>query len=248
MDMLVLILAGLFAGALNAVAGGGTFVTFPALVWLGIAPISANATATLTAVPGYVLSAWAFRRDVRAEGALRLRTLMQIAVAGGAVGALLLMVTPGAVFAGVVPWLLGIATLLFAVGPALLQRLRASGRAGAGPLVSGGAVLAVSVYGGYFNGGLGIMLLATFGLIGFVDIHGMNGLKSLMSAILSVVSAVMFIVADLIAWDVALILALATATGGYIGAKVSRRIVRTDLLRGFVVAVGAVMTVLFFLR
>nr|WP_281379512.1 sulfite exporter TauE/SafE family protein [Aquamicrobium lusatiense] len=111
----------------------------------------------------------------------------------------------------------------------------------------GGAILAVSIYGGYFNGGLGIMLLATFSLLGHTDLHGMNGLKNLLSAVLSLISAAAFVWAGLIAWEQALILAVSATAGGYAGARLSRRIVRTDLLRWFITLVGAAMTIAFFL-
>ena len=245
LSLLVLVLAGLAAGALNAVAGGGTFLSFPALVWLGVPPVMANATATLTALPGYLGSAWAFRRHVRAEGAIGLKAMFALSVLGGLSGALLLMVTPDEVFVGVVPWLLLVATVLFALGPRLLPLLTDGG--GVGPVFSTLVLFAVSVYGGYFNGGLGIMLLAAFGLMGFTNLHGMNGLKNALSAILSSVSALTYASAGLIAWDSALVLALATAVGGYLGGHWSRRIRNTATLRAGIVAVGLAMTVAFFL-
>lgn len=244
----LMIAAGFAAGMLNAVAGGGTFLTFPALVYLGLPVVSANATATLTALPGYISSAWAFRRDLRPEGSLGLRAIIAVAALGAVVGAMLLLVTPSKVFSGVVPWLLLVATLLFALGPRVLALARARGMGMAGPVVAALAIFAVSVYGGYFNGGLGIMLLATFGLLGYVDLHGMNGLKNVLSAILSLISALTFIAAGLIVWKPALIMALASTVGGYIGASQSRKIKRMGLLRAFVIAVGAVMTVLFFFK
>ncbi|WP_111431343.1 sulfite exporter TauE/SafE family protein [Rhodobacteraceae bacterium DSL-40] len=246
LQFLVLSLAGLAAGALNAVAGGGTFLSFPALVWLGVPPVMANATATLTALPGYVSSAWAFRRDVSAEGSLGLRGMLGLSVLGGFIGALLLMVTPDEVFSGVVPWLLLIATVLFALGPWLVQRL--GGADGLGFLASALVLLVVSVYGGYFNGGLGIMLLAAFSLMGFANLHGMNGLKNALSAILSTVSALTLALAGLIEWDKALVLGIATALGGYLGGHYSRRIRNMRALRIAIVTVGLAMTVAFFLR
>ncbi|MGC9449057.1 sulfite exporter TauE/SafE family protein [Cereibacter johrii] len=243
----LLTLTGLLAGALNAVAGGGTFLSFPALVWLGVPPVMANATATLTAMPGYVGSAWAFRRELQAEGALGLRAILGVSALGGLVGAGLLLVTPGEAFTGIVPWLLLAATLLFAAGPRLLAAIRARGQGGVGPLPAALALCAVAVYGGYFNGGLGIMLLAVLGLVGFTDLHAMNGLKNLLSALLSVISVATFASAGLIAWDKALVLATATAVGGYAGAHLARRIRRTGPLRLAIVAVGAAMTVAFFL-
>ncbi len=247
-DLLLLCLAGLAAGLLNAVAGGGTFLSLPALIYVGVPAVSANATATLTALPGYLSSAWAFRHDMQAEGRLGLRAIVAIAAAGSVFGALLLIVTPGETFLWIVPWLLLLATVLFAAGPRLLAAVRRRGIGAAGPVVSALAILAVSVYGGYFNGGLGIMLLATFGLLGHVNLHGMNGLKNALSAVLSLISAVTFITAGLIAWEQAAIMAASAAVGGYVGARQSRRITRTDLLRHFVTAVGAIMTLVFFLR
>ncbi|WP_341211599.1 sulfite exporter TauE/SafE family protein [uncultured Limimaricola sp.] len=240
-----LTVAGILAGALNAVAGGGTFLTFPALIWLGVPPIAANATATIGALPGYASSAWGYRADVAAEGTLRLRMIIALGALGGLIGAGLLLVTPGAVFEGLVPWLLLIATLLFATGPRVLAFVRARGFGPAGPVLSGGAVLAVSIYGGYFNGGLGILLLAMLGLIGFVNLHGMNGLKVLLSAVLSLVSAVAYAAAGLIEWDAALIMAVATTIGGYLGARGAKR-VPMQYLRLGITGVGLVMTVLFF--
>ncbi|MCE0505396.1 sulfite exporter TauE/SafE family protein [Roseivivax sp. GX 12232] len=247
MSLLVLTLAGLLAGIVNAVAGGGTLLTFPALVWLGVPPIMANATATLTALPGYLGSAWAYRRDIAAEGALSLRAIVILAAFGGLLGAGLLLITPGEAFTGIVPWLLLVATLAFALGPRLIAALQARGRGAAGLGISTFGVIAVAGYGGYFNGGLGIMLLALFGLIGFRDLHGMNGLKNLLSAVLSSVSVVAYASAGLIAWDQALVLALATTLGGYIGARQARRITNTGPLRAGIVAVGAVLTLVFFL-
>ncbi len=245
LEIIVLCVAGLATGALNAVAGGGTFISFPALVWLGVPPIMANATATLTAIPGYAGSAWAFRNDIEAEGALSLPVMLGIAALGGLIGALLLAVTSEAAFVGLVPWLLLIATLIFAAGPRLLRALK--GR-GFGAVSSAATVLAVSVYGGYFNGGLGIMLLAVFGLMGFANLHGMNGLKNLMSTMISIVSATALALAGLIAWKSALVLALATTAGGYIGATYARKITNMKLLRTGIVAVGLVMTALFFMK
>lgn len=221
-------------------------MSFPALVWLGVPPVMANATATLTALPGYLSSAWAFRRDVSAEGALGLRWMFGLAVFGGLAGALLLMVTPDEVFVGVVPWLLLTATLLFAAGPRLLPLL--AGGSGISPRFSILVLTAVSIYGGYFNGGLGIMLLAAFSLIGFTHLHSMNGLKNALSAILSSVSALTYATAGLIAWDHALVLAIATAAGGFLGGHYSRRIRNMAALRAAIVVVGAAMTVAFFAR
>lgn len=251
-DWLLLALAGAAAGVLNAVAGGGTFLTLPALIHVGVPPVAANATATLTALPGYLGSAWGFRHDMRAEGALGLRAMVAIGALGSVIGALLLVVTPGATFLWIVPWLMLVATILFAAGPVLVERMRrrrgGAGGGAPGPAVSAAALLAVSIYGGYFNGGLGILLLAAFGLLGHADLHGMNGLKNLLSAVLSLVSVVTFIAAGLIVWDKALVMAASATLGGYAGARLSRRVRRTRILRAVITLIGAGMTLAFFLR
>ncbi|WP_028030757.1 sulfite exporter TauE/SafE family protein [Gemmobacter nectariphilus] len=247
-DWLLLALAGAAAGVLNAVAGGGTFLTLPALIHVGVPPVAANATATLTALPGYLGSAWGFRHDMRAEGALALRAMVAIGALGSVIGALLLVVTPGATFLWIVPWLMLLATILFAAGPFLVAWMRRRGAVAPGSAVSAAALLAVSIYGGYFNGGLGILLLAAFGLLGHVDLHGMNGLKNLLSAVLSLVSVAAFVWAGLIVWEQALVMAIAATLGGYAGARLSRRVRRTGFLRGAITLIGAGMTLTFFLR
>ncbi|MDF1874052.1 sulfite exporter TauE/SafE family protein [Vannielia sp.] len=247
-EILLLVGAGFAAGLLNAVAGGGTFLSLPALIYIGLPPVSANATATLIALPGYISSAWGFRHDMQREGVLSLWAIAVVGIVGSVLGALLLIITPGDTFLWVVPWLLLLATMMFAFGPRLLGAIRKRGVGSAGVGVSVAAILAVSVYGGYFNGGLGIMLLATFGFIGYVNLHGMNGLKNVLSAVVSLVSAVTFVAAGLIAWKPALVMAVSATIGGYLGARLSRRIVRTDLLRHFVTGIGLVMAVVFFLR
>lgn len=245
---LVLIAAGFAAGALNAVAGGGTFLSFPALVWIGVPPIVANATATLSALPGYVSSAWSFRRDFGSEeGPLSPKAIILISMAGGLVGALLLLVTSPEKFTAIVPWLLLLATVMFAAGPALMRVVMKRERAGSAYLFAVVLMLAVAIYGGYFNGGLGIMLLAALGLIGFSDLNSMNGLKNIVSALLSLVSVVTYTVAGLIDWPSAVPLAVATAFGGYFGAVFSRRLTNPSALRIFITVVGSAMTLAFFM-
>lgn len=242
----VLLSAGFAAGALNAVAGGGTFLSFPALVWAGVPPITANATATLAALPGYIGSAWGFRHDLRSEGPLAIKVIVALSIVGGLLGAILLLVTSAELFSAIVPWLLLLATVVFASGPLILKWVTRGGGAGFGFLSAGAVVLAVAIYGGYFNGGLGIMLLAVFGLIGFTNLNAMNGLKNVVSAILSVVAVATYIAAGLIDWTYALPMALASAAGGYFGAAMARRISNPSVLRIFITLVGVVMTVAFF--
>lgn len=258
-SLVLLVIAGLGAGALNAVAGGGTFLSFPALVWIGLPPVMANATATFAALPGYVGSAWAFRREVRRDGPLALRAIVLMAILGGFLGALLLLVTPKELFSGLVPWLLLFATLAFGAGPTMVRRILRQGQGqghgqGRGRGQGRGLarwpalalLLAVSIYGGYFNGGLGIMLLAAFGFTGFDNLHEMNGLKNLISAILSLVSVTTYGVAGLIDMQSGLVLGVACAVGGYLGAQLARRITNMLALRIFITLVGLGMAIAFF--
>ena len=241
---LVLCLAGFAAGTLNAVAGGGTFLTFPALIWIGVPPVMANATATMTALPGYMGSAWGFRRDIRAAGALSLGAMLCLSAAGGLAGAFLLTVTSDDAFDAIIPWLLLAATLLFAFAPRLVLLLAADGF---GPATSAAIVVGASVCGGYFNGGLGILLLAALSLMGFTDLHAMNGLKNILSVLLSTASALTLALAGLVAWDNALLLAASATAGGFVGAHYARRLSDTTGLRAGIVVIGLAMTAAFLL-
>jgi len=158
-DTTLLLTAAFVAGALNAVAGGGSFLTLPALVFTGVPPVVANATGTVALLPGYMAGAWGFREDTAPPPGLSMRLLVVLSLIGGAAGAALLLVTPDATFRRVVPWLLLAATALFAFGPQL-RRMLAGGKPSTAKATVG--VLAVAAYGGYFNGGLGILLLALF--------------------------------------------------------------------------------------
>ena len=240
----LLLTAAFVAGALNAVAGGGSFLTLPALVITGVPPVVANATGTVALMPGYLAGAWGFREDTAPPPGLSMRLLVALSLAGGAAGAALLLVTPEATFRRVVPWLLLAATALFAFGPWLRQRL-AGGAPSRFKAVAG--LLAVAVYGGYFNGGLGILLLALFGLLGQTNLHAMNGLKNGVSALLTAIAVAIYAAGGVVQWPQALMMMLAATAGGYGGARVARRI-PAQWLRGGIVATGLVMAGLFFWR
>lgn len=239
-----LIAAAFVAGTLNAVAGGGSFLTLPALVFAGIPAVSANATGTLALLPGYLSAAWGFRGDTQPPPGLSTRALVVLSLIGGSTGALLLLLTPDATFRRVVPWLLLLATALFVLAP----RLTASRQAGArSPMVAMVSVLAVTVYGGYFNGGLGILLLALFGLLGQTSLLAANGLKNQVSALLTLIAVALYAWGGLIAWREAAIMAGAALLGGYLGARGARRL-PPAWLRAGIVATGLTMSLLFFLR
>lgn len=248
-DILLLCVAGVFGGVLNSIAGGGSFITFPALLFVGVPPVSANATNTFASCSGYLSGAYAFRRDLAAHRD-ELTRYIGVSLLGGAAGAWLLLQTPEAVFREAIPWLLLFATLLFATG-ARLNRLfaRLAGRYRHASLLGRGLLwlllLGICVYGGFFNAGLGIIVLSYLALAGFRDIHVMNGLKLLVSSAVSLVAIVLFIVDGAIAWYEGSAVLVGTLVGGYVAASVSRRFSQ-HLVRGFVILAGAAMTVWFF--
>jgi len=241
--VVLLLGAAFLAGALNAVAGGGSFLTLPALVFTGMAPVMANATGTVALLPGYILGAWVFRDDMRAIKAAALWRIVAASLLGGMAGAALLLVTPNPTFRAIVPWLVLAATAVFALAPPLLRRLRREKRAGIAATMIG--VLVVSVYGGYFNGGLGILLLALFGLLGFSNLYTMNGLKNLLSATLTAVAVVLYTLGSAVHWPSALLMMLAATAGSYTGARLGKR-VPALCLRAGIVATGLIMAFLFF--
>lgn len=244
------------AGALNAVAGGGSFLTLPALVVVGASPIVANATGTVALLPGYLSGTWGFREDIRPPPGLSLRALLLLGLAGGAAGAALLLLTPAPAFRRLVPWLLLAATALFALAPRLLRAARrdAKGAAHASADASGSparwaaaGVLAVSAYGGYFNGGLGVLLLALFALLGQTDLNAMNGLKNLLSAALAAIAVALYAAGGLVRWPEAALMTAGATAGGYLGARAARHIPGAWLRRG-IVATGLAMAAVFFAR
>ncbi|WP_061782893.1 sulfite exporter TauE/SafE family protein [Shewanella putrefaciens] len=252
MDWLIIALAGFLGGMLNAVAGGGSFITLLALVFVGVPPIAANATGTAALLPGYIASAWRFRKDIEYPASLSLKDLILIALIGGSIGAGILLTTSEQVFAKLIPWLILLATAAFIVGPWLLKRrITEQGENTSTPMLSLIMALmllaAVCIYGGYFNGGLGIILLASFGLMGQTNLHGMNGLKNLISALLTTIAVVIYAAGDAIDSQYLLLLAVMAIIGGYVGAAMAYRISQ-PLLRGFIVIVGLAMALGFFIR
>ncbi len=238
------------AGVLNAIAGGGTFLTFPALVWAGVPPIAANATSALAVCPGYLGSAAGFRQELAALPRALLLREVGLSALGGVAGALLLLVTPAKVFAGVVPWLLLFATALFAAGPWLARwagqtqdEVHGSGLARWRHL----GLLAVAVYGGYFNGGLGILLMALYLLCGEQRLNTVNALKNLNSFVLSVVSVIAFAIGGAIVWPQGLLMAVFATIGGFAGARLAKRL-PVRVVRAIVIVTGLVMSALFFGR
>lgn len=240
--------AAFAAGVLNAIAGGGSFLTLPALIFTGVPPIMANATSALAVSPGYLGSTLGFRPELRALPMTRLKREMVISSLGGVIGALLLLVTPAKLFSAVVPWLLLFATVLFAAGPTIARRATLASKTGHGLAKwREPGLLATAVYGGYFNGGLGILLMALYAVTGESRINTANALKNLNSLVLSWLSVAAFVVAGVIAWKEGLLMMLAASAGGYFGARWSKRL-PTQWVRVGVILTGLVMSALFFAR
>ncbi|WP_394822380.1 sulfite exporter TauE/SafE family protein [Pendulispora albinea] len=248
---LFLFTVAVFAGALNTVAGGGSFLTFPALMFVGIAPVAANATNALAIWPAGVAGAFAYRRELS-----RMRTsLVALSVAsflGGLVGAVLLLLTTDAAFMYFVPWLLLAATVLFSLGGVLTSRLRMDPvdeqRERRGVSATGFALqFVISLYGGYFGGGMGIMMLAAFTVMGMSDLIAMNAVKTVLTTVINGIAIVAFIAAGKVAWAPALLMAVGATLGGYGGAIVTRK-VSPKWMRAFVLVVAWAMTVYFFAK
>ena len=236
-------LAAFAAGVLNAIAGGGSFLTFPALVFAGVPPVAANATSAIAVSPGYLGSTLGFRPELRHLPVAQLWRETGMAALGGLLGAGLLLLTPAKLFSGIVPWLLLLATVLFALGPRIA---RLSGGAGH-PRWRLPGLLAVSIYGGYFNGGLGILLMALYTLTGESRLNTVNALKNLNSFVLSLLSVVAFALAGAIVWPQAVWMMLWATAGGWAGAHVAKRL-PVAWVRTLVIATGLVMSVVFFSR
>lgn len=277
LDLVLVAVAGVLAGTINTVVGAGTLITFPLLVWLGVPPLTANVSNTVGLVPASVTGAWGYRRELRGAWGVVARMAVLSAI-GGVAGGLLLLVAPAESFTAVVPWLLVLAAVLAAVQPrvAAVVRRRAAEREaarsadggpsadrssadGAAPGTVGGVTLpltvglalgvaATGVYGGYFGAAQGVVLLALLGIGWTTDLHRANGAKNVLAGVANLVSATVFVVGGVVDWRIAGLVAVGSALGGVIGARVGRRL-PAPLLRGLIVVVAlAAAVVLWFGR
>jgi uncharacterized membrane protein YfcA len=247
-EILLLLGAGLIGGALNSLAGGGSFIVFPALLLAGVPPVMANATNTFAALPGYVSGAMGFRKDIL-KYRHKILPYCTAALLGGYLGAELLLHVNDALFEQFVPWLMAIAVLLFAFGGHIsrwLARRESSTRAAsAGTIMILFLLLLICIYGGFFNAGLGIILLAYFALAGLDDIHAMNGLKLMVSSLVAAIAVGRFAFSGSIAWYEGTLALTGTVTGGYLSARIAH-LIPTSILRAGIIAYGAVLTAIFF--
>jgi uncharacterized protein len=241
----LLIGAALGAGLMNSVAGGGSFLTFPALVFTGVPSIIANATSTVALFPGALASAWAYREDFKGLERIPLKPALAVSVAGGVVGALLLLFTSQKAFDVIIPWLLLGATCCFALGPQIVKRLKGQSWMSTRTLIA--LQFLVGIYGGYFGGAVGIIMLAVWSLAGMRDIHAMNGGRTLLGGVMNAAAVVCFIIAGKVWWLQTAMMLVAAVTGGYLGARFARR-VNPVWVRSIIIVVSIIVTGAFFLR
>jgi hypothetical protein len=247
------------AGAVNSVAGGGTLITFPALLAAGQTALVANATNTAALWPGSASSLWGYRSEIQANRRM-LGTLFVLSLAGGILGAWLLLVTPTKMFDRIVPFLVLAATLLFLSQERITRWIRARSESGADSAVESGSaepshsggeihlgagslvlLLITGIYGGYFGAGIGIMTLAALSFVGFRNIHEMNGVKNFFTMFVNVVAAVIFMAGHKVNWEFALVMAVGAIIGGYAGAGIARKIGQKNVRR-IIIGIGFVLT------
>jgi uncharacterized membrane protein YfcA len=237
--------AGLMAGIMNAVAGGGSFFTFPALVFTGVPPVIANASSTVALVPAALASAWAYREDRKDLGPVGFMSMLWVSLAGGSTGAIVLLVLPEVAFDFIIPWLLLLATLAFAFGPRLMLALRP--RTEMNPALFLSAQFGVAVYGGYFGGAVGLIMLSSWGLFGFSDLRMMNANKTLLGGLMNAAAVVVFLVARRVWWTQTAVMLVAAVAGGYIAARLARRM-NPIIVRTIIIVISSGVTIAFFVR
>ncbi|MBV8530443.1 MAG: sulfite exporter TauE/SafE family protein [Candidatus Eremiobacteraeota bacterium] len=241
--LIVPAIAAFVAGVMNSVAGGGSFLSFPALLFAGVPAISANATNNAAMWVGTIGSARGYREEVAAHRVLLL-PVISVSVAGSLIGACLLLATPQTVFERMIPWLLLFATIVFAVSPRLTKGPRLVPRHAPWQIA---VQFAVSVYGGYFGAGMGILMLAVLAFSGLPNFNAQNAIKNVLSVAINGVALVPFVIARVVDWRFALPMAAIALLGGYFGARFFRRLPQ-PASRAVVVAIGVVMTMVFFAK
>jgi uncharacterized membrane protein YfcA len=242
--MILLFFAGFGGGAINAVAGGGTFLTFGAMTLAGVPPISANATSSIVQFPGYVTSTHAYWSDIRTFWREAL-VLAAISAVGALAGAMILLALDNPSFRTLVPWLLIAATALFAAGPLLKPKPREGDATRVNSVAGMIAQFVTAIYGGFFGAGMGVMMLASLGLTQAGDYHRLNALKNLLAVVIAAMAILVFVSGGVVAWPEALVMIPAVALGGYAGVWAARRVPQV-VMRGIVITVGMLLAVYYF--
>jgi uncharacterized membrane protein YfcA len=246
--LLIVGLAAAAGNAMNAAAGGGSFISFPALIFLGVPPIVANATNSMAMWVGGSGVIVGFRRDLIWR-TRRFLAAVLVCTAAGTLGGLLVLKTPPAAYAASIKWLLLASTLLFVAAPAIRRLTQRAGAAAQDELPYSWLIglVPIGIYGGFFGGGQGILLLALFAVAGMANLNRMNALKSTLTFVNNGTPLIPFVIAHVVAWNVAAAMCVGSLAGGFIGASLVRRLPPV-WLRRTIIAIGAVVTVLFFLR
>lgn len=237
--------AGLIAGMMNALAGGGSFVTLPALIAAGVPSVTANTSSTVALYPGQLMSTWAYRDGLGPIGTVRLRALVIATFVGGALGAVLLLRTPIKTFDVVLPWLLAIATIALTFGARIGELLRRRWRIGAPAVL--GIQFCLGIYGGYFGGGVGIMMMAVWSLLSDRSLKSFNAPRTLLVSAANTVAVLIFIAADAVRWREGLVMLVAAVLGGYCGAHIGRR-APAAMVRSGTLLLSVGITLAFFAR
>jgi uncharacterized protein len=250
LDGLLLFIAAILGGTVNAVAGGGTFFTVPALIFTNVPAVLANTSSTVALWPAAVSSAGAYRQELKKQPRYLLILFTVISLVGGIIGAILLLSTSNQAFIHILPYLLLVATVLFAASPLITANLRTQSieraRLTRGQLLGVSFVqLVVAIYGGFFGGGICILMLAVFGLMGMDDIHSMNALKTILQLSINGVAVVIFIVKGAVLWPQTILMAVGAVIGGY-GAAYYARKLKQSWIRWFVISYGLALTIYFF--
>jgi uncharacterized protein len=239
LEMLAVLLAGTAAGAVNAIVGSGTLITFPVLLAVGYPPVLANVTNTVGLTPGSISGAVGYRAELAGQRA-RLVSLGVASVLGGLTGAVLLLTLPPGAFRAIVPVLIGISLVLVVLQPRLSRRLAASDH-GERP-ARGGAALHAGTYGGYFGAAQGVLLIGLLGLFLHEDLQRINAAKNVLAALVNGMAALVFVAVSDVAWTAAGLIAVGSVIGGQLGASMGRR-VPSPALRGLIVVVGVIAIV-----
>ena len=244
-DFLVLALGGLVAGAMNALAGGGSFVSLPAMIATGVPSVQANASGTVALFPGQVTSAWTYWDGMGPICGVPRRQLLAVSIVGGLIGSLLLLSTPSSAFDFILPWLMLVATLALAFGRQAGVVLRRYVHIGPGVMLAG--QFGLGIYGGYYGGAIGLMMLALWALMGEVDIKTLNPPRIMLASASNVAAVATFIIAGAVHWPQTLIMLVAGVIGGYGGARLGR-VLPAQVIRVLTLICAAAITISFFLR
>jgi uncharacterized membrane protein YfcA len=247
----ILFVAALVAGAINSVAGGGSFVSFPALLFVGIPPVNANASNTVALWPGQVASIGAYRSQLRHLSWSNVTPLLVTGIVGGILGGWILLITPQSTFMRLVPWLILIATIIFTMSGRVTRWVRRRTTSGEHhEFATGRGVvfqLFIAFYIGYFGAGAGILILAMLALLGMDEIHTMNALKALLTTVSNGVAMLLFIFSHAVYWPETILMIVASIVGGYFGAYFAQR-TKPEYVRAIVIAIGFTLSVYYFAR